>query len=46
MVDAHHTGTGDRAGESHNAGTGGEYHLIRYPGQVHAPVPGQPRLGW
>jgi hypothetical protein len=44
VVDADHPDTGHRAGEGDHAGAGRQHHLAGLPGQVHAAVPGQPRL--
>jgi len=50
MIDAHHTDTGDYAGEMDRAGAGREHRLPRAGCQIDAAVTGQPglwrRLEW
>jgi hypothetical protein len=44
MVDADHAAAGQDAGVRHDAGAGRPYRGPRYGPEVHAAVPGQPRL--
>jgi hypothetical protein len=44
VADAQHSGAGHLAREQHRARPGGQDHLARRAGEIHAAMPGQPRL--